>query len=37
MKKGSLIAGAVGLAVGLAVVYAYVYVAGKGWQKSQEK
>jgi hypothetical protein len=36
MKKGNLIAGVVGLAIGLAVVYAYVYVAGKGWQKSQE-
>jgi hypothetical protein len=35
MKKGGLIAGAIGLAVGLAVVYVYVYVAGKGWQKSQ--
>jgi hypothetical protein len=37
MKKGNLVYGAVGLAVGLAVVYLYVYVAGKGWQKSQKK
>lgn len=37
MKKSNLIAGALGLAVGLGVVYLYVYVAGKGWQKSQKK
>jgi hypothetical protein len=36
MKRNNLIAGAIGLAIGLAVVYAYVYVAGKGWRKSQQ-
>ena len=36
MKKGNLITGVVGLAIGLVAVYVYVYVAGKGWQKSQK-
>jgi hypothetical protein len=36
MKKPNLILGIVGLALSLALVYGYVYVAGKGWRKSQE-
>jgi hypothetical protein len=36
MKKMNLVTGLVTLAVGLGVFYAYVWVAGKGWKKSQE-
>ena len=36
MKNKNLITGVVGLAIGLVAVYVYVYVAGKGWQKSQK-
>jgi hypothetical protein len=36
MKKPNLVMGVVGLVLSLAVVYGYIYVAGKGWKKSQE-
>lgn len=36
MKNKNLITGVVGLAIGLVAVYVYVYVAGKGWKKSQK-
>lgn len=36
MKTPSLLTGLIGFAVSLATVYAIVYVAGKGWTKSQE-
>jgi len=36
MKKPNLVMAVVGLALSLAVVYGYIYVAGKGWKKSQE-
>jgi hypothetical protein len=36
MKKGNILGAVLGLALSLAVVYGLVWVAGKGWRKSQE-
>jgi hypothetical protein len=36
MKNKGILAGAIGLALSLAVIYGMVYVAGKGWKKSQQ-
>lgn len=36
MKKPKLLMGVLGFALSLALVYGTVYVAGKGWKKSQE-
>jgi hypothetical protein len=36
MKNKGFLAGALGLALSLAVIYGTVWVAGKGWKKSQE-
>lgn len=35
MKKG-LLTNVLGVALSLAVLYGLVYVAGKGWKKSQQ-
>jgi hypothetical protein len=36
MKNKGFLAGAIGLALSLAVIYGMVWVAGKGWKKSQQ-
>jgi hypothetical protein len=36
MKNKGFLAGAIGFALSLAVIYGLVWVAGKGWKKSQE-
>jgi len=37
MKKVNLVSGLIGFGVGLVVVYATIYVAGRGWKKSQNR
>jgi hypothetical protein len=37
MKKVNLVSGLIGFGVGLVVVYATIYVAGRGWKKSQKQ
>ena len=36
MKTPNLAGAVIGLAVSFAVIYGLVWVAGKGWRKSQE-
>jgi hypothetical protein len=36
MKNKGFLAGALGLVLSLAVIYGTVWVAGKGWKKSQQ-
>jgi len=36
MKKENLTSGLLGFAIGLVVVFTTIYVAGRGWKKSQE-
>lgn len=36
MKSQNLVGAVLGLALSLAVVYGFVWVAGKGWKKSQK-
>jgi hypothetical protein len=36
MKKQNIVGAVLGLALSLAVVYGFVWVAGKGWRKSQQ-
>lgn len=37
MKNKNLLMTVAGIGISLVVLYATIYVAGKGWKKSQEK